>query len=340
MIPEVKKEYTLFYKAQHNYTFAPKTRGDEMAATTQIVGRVVRSLEDCQRELAKISDPKAKFQRFDELTNRELFATAYKVLHAGAKDPNFVFPEATDNLQWPTNKIYVPSLISAINLCLHLSQSTVQSLGPDGENKLSHICRRVGTYMDNKVLHALGRILMSKNCVGSASETHSLHLLNTIMWKLQKDNHGDQCPCYSRIQATIDKAVNPEVPPQQRDVSHAPLPPSSTAAPWRAEQYDSNLSYVKTYLSNHAPDSKKLPTVISVKYDAGLGNKLFIRGEGADLSWEHGIELKNTGSDSWVYETRAVFGLQYKILLNDTQYESGDNHKIEPGKKEEIRPKF
>ncbi len=105
----------------------------------------------------------------------------------------------------------------------------------------------------------------------------------------------------------------------------------------RSPQFDlpSNLEI------QDAPMPPVQTTRITVKYDAGLGNSLFIRGEPPLLNWEKGIALKNTGSDTWVFETEGNFpSLKYKIVLNDNRFEQGEDHKTDCGKKEEISPRF
>ena len=82
-------------------------------------------------------------------------------------------------------------------------------------------------------------------------------------------------------------------------------------------------------------------TRITVKFDAGLGNHLFIRGNGPGMTWEEGIPLTNVGSDLWVFETQLDFEhFEYKILLNDREWEEGENHSAEVGKKIELATKF
>ena len=41
------------------------------------------------------------------------------------------------------------------------------------------------------------------------------------------------------------------------------------------------------------------PIVIEAKIDVGFGNKLFARGQGAGLSWDHGIPLECVDSQTW-----------------------------------------
>lgn len=82
-------------------------------------------------------------------------------------------------------------------------------------------------------------------------------------------------------------------------------------------------------------------TFLTVHYDAGYNNALFIRGSGAGLNWEKGIQLKNTGSDTWVWETSTKFDTcEYKILLNDSVYENGPNQQLAFGKQIEHTPNF
>jgi len=85
----------------------------------------------------------------------------------------------------------------------------------------------------------------------------------------------------------------------------------------------------------------KMMTRIQVKCDAGFGNTLNIRGQGADLSWGKGIPLKNIKNDEWLFETDKTFlEIEFKILLNDLSYETGQNHLIRHGNYLQYHPKF
>lgn len=73
-------------------------------------------------------------------------------------------------------------------------------------------------------------------------------------------------------------------------------------------------------------------TRVTIKYDAGFPNQLYIRGKGANLSWDKGQPLKNTHSDEWVWESDVHFNhCEFKILINDKVYENGDNHHLNAG---------
>lgn len=107
----------------------------------------------------------------------------------------------------------------------------------------------------------------------------------------------------------------------------------------------SNTSKPATFSSTQTKlfaDSKKGPkTRIVVKFDVGFGNFLTIRGKGADLNWDKGIPLKNMKKDEWVWETEAAFNTgEFKILINDKHYESGENHPLKCGATVQVTPFF
>ncbi len=89
-------------------------------------------------------------------------------------------------------------------------------------------------------------------------------------------------------------------------------------------------------------EPKKGPkTRITVKYDIGFGNQLYLRGKGVTLSWDKGIPLKNMKNDEWVWETDQTFtACEFKVLVNDMRYEIGDNHTLTCGASIQYTPKF
>jgi hypothetical protein len=89
---------------------------------------------------------------------------------------------------------------------------------------------------------------------------------------------------------------------------------------------------------NTAP--KTLGKVV-IKYDVGFNNSFYIRGRGAGLSWDRGILLKNVGPDEWIWEPTQSFNeCEFKILINDQNYEAGDNHHFVCGAALEYTPRF
>lgn len=82
-------------------------------------------------------------------------------------------------------------------------------------------------------------------------------------------------------------------------------------------------------------------TRVTIKHNVGFGNQLYIRGKGANLSWEKGVLLKNVKPDEWMWETDTNFtSCEFKILINDKDYEKGENHQIPYGASVAYTPHF
>ncbi len=82
-------------------------------------------------------------------------------------------------------------------------------------------------------------------------------------------------------------------------------------------------------------------SAIRVKYDVGFSNNLYIRGQGPGLSWVEGVPLKNVAADEWIWETCESFNsCEFKVLINDKQYENGENHFLPPGATVQYIPRF
>jgi hypothetical protein len=89
-----------------------------------------------------------------------------------------------------------------------------------------------------------------------------------------------------------------------------------------------------------APESAV--TVIVAKYDVGHGNNMFIRGEGAGLSWDAGIQMENAGNDVWVWTTNeaGTAAVSFKFLINDESWCAGDNMTAAAGETTTLYPSF
>lgn len=74
----------------------------------------------------------------------------------------------------------------------------------------------------------------------------------------------------------------------------------------------------------------------------GIGNRLFIRGEGPGLSWEKGIPLQFVSIGKWRWETvDAVAPITFKLLKNDeVECAALGTLTLEPGHQQEVTAKF
>lgn len=119
-----------------------------------------------------------------------------------------------------------------------------------------------------------------------------------------------------------------------------------SASPTKALQNTCQASSLPTAKKSPSPiekaEHKTGPaTKLTIRYDAGFPNVLYLRGQGASLSWEKGIPLKNVKADQWVWETTAPFTTcEFKVLINDREYEIGDNHHLSCGAVVAYTPQF
>lgn len=105
------------------------------------------------------------------------------------------------------------------------------------------------------------------------------------------------------------------------------------------KQSETNTT-TSSYQTNEKKKAKAKPRVV-IHCDVGFNNSVFIRGSGANLSWDKGIMLQNTKPDEWVWETDQSFNsCEFKALINDSQYEQGDNHLLTNGNCLEYTPLF
>lgn len=106
----------------------------------------------------------------------------------------------------------------------------------------------------------------------------------------------------------------------------------------------SRSSGCSTTMESHAVTTKstgKKSTRVVVNYDVGFKNTLYIRGSSCDLCWEKGKAMKNEGPCKWVWETDKPFtSCEFKVLINDKQYECGENQKAKCGYEVQYTPKF
>ncbi len=80
------------------------------------------------------------------------------------------------------------------------------------------------------------------------------------------------------------------------------------------------------------PSKQVVKTSIIARVDVGFGNQLYIRGAGADLSWEKGLQLENVSAYEWAFATtKAKSDVTFKLLINDELWAEGDNVTVAEG---------
>jgi hypothetical protein len=82
-------------------------------------------------------------------------------------------------------------------------------------------------------------------------------------------------------------------------------------------------------------------TTVTAKIDVGFGNALFIRGEGAGLSWDKGQPLNCEDGSMWIWSSQGVkHPVAFKLLVNDQLWCRGENTQVAPGRQVEVAPAF
>lgn len=96
----------------------------------------------------------------------------------------------------------------------------------------------------------------------------------------------------------------------------------------------------KTTARKAAPAKLKLTRIVA-NVDVGWGSQLYIRGEGAGLSWEQGIPMlcENDTEWHWVAETD-VGPISFKFLIDDKIWANGENITINAGDVHISEPSF
>jgi hypothetical protein len=74
----------------------------------------------------------------------------------------------------------------------------------------------------------------------------------------------------------------------------------------------------------------------------GIGNRLFIRGDGPGLSWDKGVPLQFVSIGKWRWETNDATGpLQFKLYKNDEiECSALGNQRLDPGHQQEVTAAF
>jgi hypothetical protein len=89
------------------------------------------------------------------------------------------------------------------------------------------------------------------------------------------------------------------------------------------------------------PAAKLAPTVIHASIDIGFGNTLYVRGEGAGLSWDAGIAMECVSDDQWSLSLPGTSkAITYKLLVNDLSWSIGPDYVAEPGSSVSLTPTF
>ena len=87
--------------------------------------------------------------------------------------------------------------------------------------------------------------------------------------------------------------------------------------------------------------TKPVVTTITAEIDIGFGNSLYLRGEGAGLSWDKGILMNCVSDSQWQLalgeSSRPII---FKFLVNDLSWSAGEDYSVAAGSSVTFVPTF
>jgi hypothetical protein len=87
--------------------------------------------------------------------------------------------------------------------------------------------------------------------------------------------------------------------------------------------------------------AKPVVATITAQIDIGFGNALYVRGEGAGLSWDQGLLMNCVSNSEW----QCVLGesarpIVFKFLVNDLSWSTGEDFTVMAGTNVTLTPTF
>jgi len=137
-----------------------------------------------------------------------------------------------------------------------------------------------------------------------------------------------------KVAAKAVKAVLPAAKAAKKAAKKPAAKPSKATAP--------------KALAKPAPKPKisagaaaQVQTTITASIDIGFGNALYLRGEGAGLSWDRGLPMNCVANDLWSLELgESARPIVYKFLVNDLTWSTGEDYVINSGANVQLVPTF
>ncbi len=102
----------------------------------------------------------------------------------------------------------------------------------------------------------------------------------------------------------------------------------------------SNVAVAEPSSKASAPSTTKTnSTKVIAQIDVGFGNSLYIRGNGAGLSWDQG-KLMSWSDGAWSWTSPAKGNVEFKVLVNDQTWATGENLTVKSGESIYFVPQF
>ncbi len=87
--------------------------------------------------------------------------------------------------------------------------------------------------------------------------------------------------------------------------------------------------------------TKAVVTSITAQIDIGFGHALYLRGEGAGLSWDRGLLMNCVSDSQWQLTLgESVRPIVFKFLVDDLSWSAGEDYSVTPGSSVTLVPTF
>ena len=87
--------------------------------------------------------------------------------------------------------------------------------------------------------------------------------------------------------------------------------------------------------------TKPVVTSVTAQIDIGFGNALFLRGEGAGLSWDKGTLMTCVNDNQWsLVLGESARPIVFKFLVNDLSWSAGEDYSVAAGGSVTLVPTF
>ena len=134
-------------------------------------------------------------------------------------------------------------------------------------------------------------------------------------------------------------ATSPSVPAAKSGVTAKPFATIKTNPPIGTKTNPPIAT--KTNPPIPVKPAKRVETTITALIDIGFGNSLYLRGEGAGLSWDAGLRMDCVADDKWsVTLGESARPVVFKFLINDISWSAGEDYTIAPGTSITVTPVF
>ena len=127
----------------------------------------------------------------------------------------------------------------------------------------------------------------------------------------------------------VTKAKSPAVP--------------KVKSPSVSEVVSPSVTEAKPRKSRAKAKEQLAQTPIRVHYNVGMGNRITARGDTDPFRWDTGLEAQYAEADVWELQLERVPAgqtFQFKPLINDTTYSTGENYVGTGGQTLDIYPAF